>query len=338
MGKKNNVICDYLENPERFADFINGCLYGGRQEVLPEHITESQTVYSKVSRSRDILKKVCREESYILIGVENQDMVHYAMPLRCMEYDVLEYKKQLKQLKEEYCRKQAEKRAAAGNRRDAADEQAAGGSDNTDSIVISGAEFLSGMKKGDRLNPVTTIVFYHGEDEYDGCRNLHDMLNFEKRNEIFKRYVTNYQMNLVTLRDLEEANFRTGIRELIGFLKRRKNKTELSRYCRDNEKRIQNMDRDTFEAISVMINKTDFLERKDNYRQEGGKLDMCQAMEEWGEDLKNEGREEGIKAFVWANMDELVPEVRIVEKLQKYFGLDAESAQNYFAKYAEICS
>ncbi len=82
MGKKNNVICDYLEKPERFADFINGSLYGGGQVISAKEIEEGPTVYSKAAKSRDILKKVCREGSYILIGVENQDMVHYAMPFR----------------------------------------------------------------------------------------------------------------------------------------------------------------------------------------------------------------------------------------------------------------
>ncbi len=39
-------------------------------------------------------------------------------------------------------------------------------------------EFLSRMKKDDKLNPVITVVFYYGEKIWDGSRCLHDM--FEK--------------------------------------------------------------------------------------------------------------------------------------------------------------
>ena len=49
------------------------------------------------------------------------------------------------------------------------------------------------------------------------------------------------------------------------------------------------MDEDTFDVISIMINKFDFIEQKRNYRQEGERGDMCRAMEEWGEDLRKEG-------------------------------------------------
>ena len=59
--------------------------------------------------------------------------MNYTMPLRCMEYDVIEYKRQLKELG----RNRIEK--------------------------LTGSEFLSGMAKDEKLNPVTTIVFYHGK-------------------------------------------------------------------------------------------------------------------------------------------------------------------------------
>ena len=75
---------------------------------------------------------------------------------RCMEYDVLEYRKQLKKLRVKYRQMRKEIK------------------DN-----LSSAEFLSGMRKYDRRIPVVTVVFYHGAEEYDGCRTLHDMFDFE---------------------------------------------------------------------------------------------------------------------------------------------------------------
>lgn len=95
-------MCSYLEKPEHFADFINGSLYQGRQVLHPSQVKERQTVYSREDKARDVLKMVCQKDSYILIGVEAQESVHYAMPVRCMEYDVLEYKKQLGELSAKY--------------------------------------------------------------------------------------------------------------------------------------------------------------------------------------------------------------------------------------------
>lgn len=38
------------------------------------------------------------------------------------------------------------------------------------------AEFLSGMKKSDKLKPVCTIVLYFSEQEWDGPKCLHELL------------------------------------------------------------------------------------------------------------------------------------------------------------------
>ncbi len=100
-----------------------------------------------------MLKAVFHDDCYIVIGIEAQNRVDYAMPVRCMEYDVTEYKRQLKELK--------------NNRKE----------------NLPGEAFFSGMAKDEKLNPVTTIVFYHGEEPYDGCANLHDMLELDKENK-----------------------------------------------------------------------------------------------------------------------------------------------------------
>lgn len=316
MGKRNNAMCGYLERPDKFADFINGSLYHGREVLRPERLEERQTVYSGTGRTRDILRMVCGKQSYLLIGIEAQDQIDFSMPIRCMDYDVQEYRKQLKRFRTKY-RKMKERQG-------------------TD-VSLSSAEFLSGMKKEDRLNPVITIVFYHGTEKYDGCRTLHDMLSFGKENEIFRPYISDYHMNLITLEDLREENFRTGVRELVGILKRSVNKKDLQKYCMDHAERIRKMDEDTFDAVSVLINQPDFLKRKGNYR-EGDRINMCKAMEDWREDILKEGIEQGIeqgiRILILDYLEEGIAETRIKEKLQKRFLLDGETAQGYLKKYA----
>lgn len=47
-----------------------------------------------------------------------------------------------------------------------------------------------------------------------------------------------------------------------------------------------------------------------------------------------EGREKGIKAMILDNLEENICEKRIVEKLQKHFLLDIETAEKYYKTYA----
>lgn len=48
------------------------------------------------------------------------------------------------------------------------------------------------------------------------------------------------------------------------------------------------------------------------------------------------GREEGIEAFILDNLEEQVPEERIIGKLQRRFQLKEEEARAYFEKYALV--
>ena len=52
--------------------------------------------------------------AYILLGIENQQKVHYAMPVRNMLYDALQYDKQVKAVSYAY---DHGSRCGAGNQR-----------------------------------------------------------------------------------------------------------------------------------------------------------------------------------------------------------------------------
>lgn len=281
MGQKNNVICSYLSDPAVFADFINGSIHHGQKVLLPHLLSDQNVVYQAkevpttasrqppkyIERQRDTLKAVCKNNNYIIIGIEAQNKVNYTMPLRCMEYDVIEYKRQLKELA-----KRREK-------------------------PLTETEFLSGMSKEEKLNPVITIVFYHGEDPYDGCTNLHDMLELNSNNQTYKRFAANYHMNLIRPEDLDEALFETGLHELIGFLKHQNNKQELIEFVEQDKDRIENMDEETFDAVSAILSLPKKI-LKQKKHMEGDEHNMCRAMKEWIDDERNAGIAEGETRFV----------------------------------------
>lgn len=280
MGKKNDALCSYLAIPKVFADCINGCCFDGKRIILPEQLKDcGQITYSGISgiRSRDVVKGVCNGRQYAVIGIESQDKVHTAMPLRCLEYDIRQYREQLRFLRQ----KNLEEDKAA--RRQGNIER-----------KLNGTEFLSGMRKGEKLNPVMTIVLYHGELPYDGCLSLRDMIDLEKENNIFLPYVADYKVNLVTLADLNENKFTTGFRELVGFMKRIQNRDELMKYSKENEKRISSLDEETYTAISIMTGHKKLLKNMNKYL-EGGGYNMCKGMKEWEAFAKEEGKKEGLK-------------------------------------------
>ncbi len=281
MGKKNNALCSYLAIPEVFADCINGCCFGGKRTIFPEQLSEcSQISYGGGMgiRSRDIVKGVCNGRQYAVVGIESQDKIHLAMPLRCLEYDVGQYRQQLRMLRQKNLEEDKLARKQGNVKK-----------------KLSDFEFLSGIRKEEKLNPVITIVLYHGKIPYDGCLSLRDMLDLDKENWIFEPYIADYRMNLVTFDELDENNFTTGFRELTGFMKRIQNRDELIKYSRENAKRISRLDEETYTTISVMTGHKRLLKDKEKYLVGEGGYDMCKGMKEWEEFAKEEGKEEGRK-------------------------------------------
>jgi len=45
---------------------------------------------------------------------------------------------------------------------------------------LTEAEYLSRMRKEDKLSPVVSVVVYWGEKEWDGAKNLHGMLDISE--------------------------------------------------------------------------------------------------------------------------------------------------------------
>ncbi len=102
MGAKDAAASTFLSDNERFADLFNYYLFEGRQVIRPEDLEERDTteVLSLYGRNRkeiqkqkwrDLLKyviiKATETTVFVLLGIENQSDIHYAMPVRNLIYD-----------------------------------------------------------------------------------------------------------------------------------------------------------------------------------------------------------------------------------------------------------
>lgn len=106
MGKNNTAVRQYLSDTTRFADIVNGTIFGGKQVVHPEELEqvdgESDVLFvdkegneKNVQRYRDITMRWKQGMNLVIMACENQEKVHYAMPVRTMLYDSLSYVDQI---------------------------------------------------------------------------------------------------------------------------------------------------------------------------------------------------------------------------------------------------
>lgn len=157
MGKMNTALCSFLSNTIRFADFFNGVLFQGREIIRASDLQAASEQYSETEGTnsqnfRDIKMYLGSGETLRILALENQNSVDYTLPYRCMQYDAMEYGRQLKELKQY---------------------------NTSRKLLRNSAEWLCGITKDDRLAPVYTLCLYHGEDPWDGPLTLKDMMRFD---------------------------------------------------------------------------------------------------------------------------------------------------------------
>lgn len=116
--------------------------------------------------------------NFVLIGIENQEVVDYGFPFRNMHYDVLQYQKQMTEISKE---------VQAGGEK------------------LTPGEYLYHFRKKDKLHPVATFVLYSGKEPWDGPKCLHDILDFSEIPYKLKGMIADYQVNIIDIRRLEDT-------------------------------------------------------------------------------------------------------------------------------------
>ena len=106
--KADTIFKEFWRPNERFADLFNAVLFQGQEVITPESLTEMDTDVSgtvrmggserTLARARDVVKKSAYGIEFMVLGIENQQSVHYAMPLRNMIYDAMGYLKEYEEI------------------------------------------------------------------------------------------------------------------------------------------------------------------------------------------------------------------------------------------------
>jgi hypothetical protein len=238
VGTKDIRAKEYLSDNERFADLCNVVLFSGEQVIhagdLEEKdpnevlsvlgVNEKEVLYQQ--KWRDLLKhavlRLAKGVYVMLIGIENQSDIHYAMPVKNMVYDALNYGEQVKE---------------AANRHKENKE------------YKTSAEFLSGFQKTDRLTPIITITVYWGVDEWDAPRSLHEM--FGDLDESWKSLIPNYSIILAAANEIDDfAKFQTNLGYVFEVIRYSRDDRKLEKFITTKEI-FSHMDNDSVMAINT---------------------------------------------------------------------------------------
>lgn len=311
----------YFSDEERFADLINGIVGAGKRIVSPLDLTDmdSQTGFFKLfpafggkrrqrkQHYRDLVKKAVFGMNFIVIGIENQEKVHYLMPLRCMAYETDEYERQAVKI-----RKRVRKQKG-----------------------ISPAEFLSGFTRQDRLRPCITLVLYYGED-WDGANDMRSLLDLTDIPEEFYGLINNYHIHICEVRKFENTEaFRTDLKQVFDFIRYSKEPEKLYELVR-TDPAYQELDEDAYDVIAEYVNFVELREMKKE-NQEGGTVNMSDLVTGLMQLGRREGIEQGIEQGVQALIEMSIEfgstKTETLEHIRKKMQIPQEKAEKYVEKY-----
>ena len=311
MGKPNVVTKRYIQDNARFADICNFFLFDGQQIIKPENLVEKDITelalpkgfkaIKAVEKFRDILKGCCVKTAdgitYLVVGIENQTDIHYAMVVRNMLYDALNYSSQVE-------------RYAKLHRK------------NKD---VSDAEFLSGFAKDDKLVPVITLTIYWNTGTWDGARSLHEMLDISDKKML--NYVSDYKLNLIVPEEIEDFDkFTTELGLLLEFINEAANGKKFINALKEKGAKWENLSEEAIDLLNICLDaklkvKSDSLKGVDS---------VCRGIEEAMEIMRAEGKAEGEARL--SSLINILCSKQQFEEIQKVT-TDTELRNQYYVKY-----
>ena len=321
--KPDTILKTFWRDNAHFADLFNAALFDGEQVLKPQDLTEVDTDISSmlrfnghaetVQKIMDVVKKTAYGVDFVIWGLENQAKIHYAMPLRHMVGDAFSYLKEYDEI-------------AAKNKKE--------------KNFHSSEEFLSGLLKTDRLHPVISLCVYYGENEWDGPLSLRDMLEIPDR---IKPLVSDYRMNLIQVRTSDSLRFCDPDVNMVFDVSRNiyaKNYDKIKELYRDQE-----ISASLGLVIGAVTESQQLIDHALKSEQEGGQMNMCNALEELRREGvlegqregrlegQREGRLEGIRATIRTCKKFNISEEDIIRNIIEEFSLSEEDAVTYVKKY-----
>lgn len=281
MGKQDIVTKEYISRNDIFSELVNYYIFSGKRIIRPEDLRETDATEGiivtdadgkeyTIEKYRDIFKKsvlkLTKEAGFLFIGIEDQTMIHYAMPVRSMLYDSISYAGQIKDIARLH-RKQKDK--------------------------LSGEEFLSGMTAKDKLIPIITIVVYFGQKEWSAPKSLHEM--FGELSPKLLEYIENYHIHLIDPHQMKEQDFEKlgeSLQYVMRFIAASGDKTAMVELLKKYPEQYGHMEKDAAELLKACTNiNIEIAKEKEE-------VNMCKAWDDMAEDSRKQGLSQGIENVI----------------------------------------
>ncbi len=219
------------------------------EDVVEDAVIRKMKSIFTVKKARDIIKgvniKSVGNVTYALLGIENQSLIHYAMPVRNLLYDALNYASQVSEIEKDI------RKNGKG---------------------LSRAEFLSGFTKGHKIYPVVTLVINWDSKKCDGPNRLSEM--FAETDPSILKYVDDYVIKLLDPHDITDfSKFNSALGDVFEFIKEQRNESFLVDKLKEKGNSWE-LDVDSVNVINAFAGaniSTEF--------EKEGVVDMCRATE-----------------------------------------------------------
>lgn len=286
MGKADITLNDCLKDNKRYADCFNTAL--NHRLLKPEYLSDMERILEGTIQYSKLLASYKKERDGVrgyrggigavcaVVCIENQRDIDYAEVVKQFIYDAYSYNQQLTDIRKLHAREKE----------------------------IDGIKFgknYRGFYPQDRLVPVLTVCVYYGEEPWDAPMKLGELMDFsglsEEEQKIWRGFIQDYEITVLDIRRMHEEQIdamESDLKLLFGLLKNSDDKNGLLKFMDKYEQELTEIQDDLYQAMS-QLTCTRELNRLRNQEKEGGRRNMCKAIDDLMRDCREEGREEGRK-------------------------------------------
>lgn len=247
MNRNEKIIRDYFRNKERMAELISNGLYRRKEVIRPESLIQINGKYGSKTTMGEKLERdalfFCMED-LVKYGLEIEQCHDFITPIRIMQFDSYEYRKEYLEMK-----KENEKQNALLN-------------------IIP--ESKSGMRRDNKLTPVITVVLYLGEGHFRAPILLKDCM-VKAGTKFSNRYrmIQNYSIAVIEAEYVNPTHYQTDLNQLFLAIKYRKDKEKLRHlFLQDS---FQTLSPEAQRMITISLNMKELenkvIEEEKNLRQ-----------------------------------------------------------------------
>lgn len=264
MGVKDQGLQEYLKDNERFADFVNGTIFGGEQIIEAHYLKEVQRK-KRVSYKKQFVAGNIRKEKKSVKGDVGENLYHEKVPKESnMKLMYLERERDFLRLHDkpdckvllaceaetkanyempvrcftydsiEYTDQLRTRKSGTGKKR-------------------KGRDLIRSHRIHRPLIPVFHQVLYLGQTRWKSKQKLQEMMDIPEKVRSFTKKLPDYDICMTDIHEQNPELFHTEWRDIFRFMKHSRNKEYLKKYMEDNKEEVRKLSEETRWFLAILL-------------------------------------------------------------------------------------